>query len=332
VSHTGVGGFALGGGFGWLSRRFGLTCDNVVAVDLVTADGCHVRASETENPDLLWALRGGGGNFGVATHFTLRLHQVGPTVTFAALVWPLERLPDVWEAYAELAEEAPDALGCTLVVMAAPPVPFIPPELHGRTVAGFFACWSEDPRKLQAVLAPLSARQPQVSFVSPIAYRQLQQTVDVLSPHGRRSYWKSGYLRAMDRDIPQHIERAAQQCNSPFSQTEFTLFGGAVARLSESATAFGNRNGQLLYNIVANWTDPREDSQHREWARSFFHSLQPHSASGVYVNFLSDEGEQRVRAAYGAKYEQLAGLKRTYDPQNVFRSNQNILPAPRLPG
>jgi FAD/FMN-containing dehydrogenase len=331
VSHTGVGGFALGGGFGWLSRRFGLTCDNVMSVDLVTAEGRHLRASESENPDLLWALRGGGGNFGVATHFTLKLHEVGPTVLCAIDLWPLERANDAWEAYAELAQDAPEQLGCTLAVMTAPPGGFFPPELQGRKVAGFFGCWSGDPAELEKVLAPLSARHPQVSRVFPLPYRQLQQMVDVLSPPGRRCYCKSSYLTTMDQAVAGPIAALQDQSYSPYSQCEFSLFGGAVARVAESATAFGDRNGRLIYNIVANWLEPQDDPVHQQWARAFFQALQPYSSSAVYVNFLSDEGEERIRAAYGAKYAELARLKRIYDPHNVFQSNQNIRPAHEVP-
>jgi hypothetical protein len=300
----------------------------VLAVDLVTADGRHLKASEKENPELFWGLRGGGGNFGVATHFTLRLHEVGPTVMCAVLLWDIERFHEPWEAYAEVAENAPDALGCTLGVMTAPAAPFIPEELHGRKVAGFFCCWSGDPAQLDALLAPLLACKPEARFMSPASYRAVQRMVDTLSPHGRRSYWKSAYLKTIERGVAQKVVAQTAKRYCSYSQAEFTLFGGAVARVPECATAFGDRTGKAIFNIVANWTDPREDDHHKEWARSFFQTLQPYSTATVYVNFLGDEGEDRIRAAYGAKYDRLARLKRTYDPDNVFRSNQNILPSP----
>jgi FAD/FMN-containing dehydrogenase len=247
-------------------------------------------------------------------------------VICAIKLWPLERVHDAWEAYAQLAQDAPWELGCTLAVMTAPPGGFGAPELEGRKVAGFFGCWSGDPRKLEKVLEPLSARRPQVSTLLPLPYRRLQQMVDVLSPHGRRCYCKSSYLKTVDQAVAGPIAALKDQSYSPFSQCEFSLFGGAVAQVPESATAFGDRSGRVLYNIVANWLDPQEDELHQQWARAFFQALQPHSSSAVYVNFLSDEGDERIRAAYGAKYAQLASLKRIYDPDNVFRSNQNIRP------
>jgi hypothetical protein len=326
VSHTGVGGFALGGGFGWLSRRYGLTCDNVLAAEVVTANGDSVKASENENPELFWGLRGGGGNFGVVTQFTLKLHEVGPEVLFGMLMWPLDRAQEPWQAYAQIVHDAPDALGCTLVLMTAPAAPFIDPALHNKKVIGFFCCWTGDPAELEPLLAPLLARNPAVRSISPIPYTTLQQMVDFLSPHGRRSYWKSAYLKSIDDKVGAVVCDQAQRDSSPYSQAEFTLFGGAVARVPESANAFGDRSGKALFNVVANWTDPAEDDSHKAWARSFFEALQPHSTGTVYVNFLGDEGAERVRAAYGGKYERLVRLKSTYDPDNFFRFNQNILP------
>jgi FAD/FMN-containing dehydrogenase len=327
VSHTGVGGFALGGGIGWLSRRFGLTCDNVVAADLVTADGQFVRASETENPELFWGLRGGGGNFGVVTHFTLKVHEVGPEVTCGILMWPIERAAEAWGAYAELADSAPDELGCTLGVMRAPAAPFVDESLHDKWVAGFFFCWSGPPEKAEAAVAPFLARRPAVRSIGRMPYTTMQKMVDFMSPHGRRSYWKSGYAKGLEDPLASVVVEHMGQSVSPRSQAEFVLFGGAVARVPELATAFGDRTGKVVYNVVVNWTDAARDDANKAWANSFFRALQPFSTDAVYVNFLGDEGIDRIRAAYGDKYDRLARLKRAYDPTNFFRLNQNIIPA-----
>jgi hypothetical protein len=327
VSHTGIGGFALGGGIGWLSRRFGLTCDNVLAADLVTADGAYLRASADEHPELFWGLRGGGGNFGVVTHFTFRLHELPEPVICGILMWPIARMTDAWEGYAELAARAPDELGCTLGLMQAPPAPFVDPALHHQWVAGFFYCWSGAPGQLDKAIAPMVARRPATRFAAPTSYTALQKLVDFLSPHGRRSYWKAGYLGSMHADVPRIASERVRGAVSPFTQAEFVLLGGQVARISEDATAFGDRSAPVIYNLVVNWLDTADDAAGKAWACGFFDALQAYSTSSVYVNFLGDEGSARIRSAYGAKYERLARLKRRYDPDNFFCFNQNIPPA-----
>jgi FAD/FMN-containing dehydrogenase len=327
VSHTGIGGFALGGGIGWLGRRFGLTCDNLVSADLVTAEGEFVHASAAENPELFWALRGGGGNFGVVTHFTFKLHKVGPSVICGILMWPIERATEAWDAYAEIADSAPDELGCTLGMMRAPAAPFVEESLHGKLVAGFFFCWTGAAERAESVVAPFLERRPPVRCIGPLPYVSLQKMVDFLSPHGRRSYCKAGYTKALSAPFAAATVENIGRSVSPFSQAEFVLLGGAMARVPEEATAFGDRSGRLLYNVVVNWTDRAEDAANRDWATTFFEALQPFSTSTVYVNFLGDEGGDRIRAAYGEKYERLAQIKRRYDPENFFNSNQNIVPA-----
>ncbi len=328
ISHTGVAGLTLGGGIGWLMRMYGLAADNLSAAEVVTASGDIVRSDATEEPELLWGLRGGGGNFGVVTSFEYRLHPVGPVVG-GLMGFPIDRGHEVLRRYRTWAAEVPDAFTTIAAVITAPPAPFVPPELVGQKVVGLAGCWCGDLDAGPAALGPLRELQPAFDVFGPMPYAALQGMLDEGAPPGIRSYTRSGYLADLsDGLIDAALEHGAAM-PSPFSQLHLHHMGGALARVGEDDTAFGNRRAAYAYNVNSMWTDPSEDDLHETTNREFAAALAPFSTGGVYVNFLGNEGEARVRAAYGnEKYERLARLKRRFDPQNLFRLNQNIPPAP----
>jgi FAD/FMN-containing dehydrogenase len=329
VSHTGVSGLTLGGGIGWLSRKLGATVDNLRSARVVTADGEHVNASERENPDLFWSLRGGGGNFGIVTEFEFRLHPVGPTVLAGPVYYALEDGFEVLRRYREVAAAAPDELTTILNLRQAPALPLLPAELHGRPVVTVVACWAGDLERGECAVQPLrELGTPLVDLLGPRPFLELQGLFDAAVPHGWHYYWKSvetlPFEEALINTLIEHTSRIA----SPRSYTIIFQLGGALARVAEDATAYPQRDAAFNLNISAVWLegDPRAD-EHIRWTRDFYAAVEPHAGGRVYVNFLGNEGEERVRAAYGGeKYERLRTLKRRYDPTNVFRLNQNIRP------
>jgi FAD/FMN-containing dehydrogenase len=326
VSTTGVAGLTLGGGSGWLERSYGLACDNLVSVDLVTADGLEVTASADENPDLLWALHGGGGNFGVATSFVFALHPVGPLVTAGLMIWPGDAAPEVTRAYRDFAFLAPDALGTALAMLTGPPEEFVPPHLQGTTVVGVLACYAGDVDEGAEAMAPLRALAPELDLVGPMPYADFQCMVD--DPPGLHNYWSADYHdefpdAAVDVFVKYGFER-----QSPFTQQLFVPWGGAVAHVAEGATPMTNRNVSWITHPFAMWEHPADSERNIEWARSFRRDIAHYATGGVYLNFIGDEGQDRVRAAFGDdNYRRLAAVKGEWDPQNVFRGNQNIVPA-----
>jgi FAD/FMN-containing dehydrogenase len=329
VSHTGVAGLTLGGGIGWLSRKLGATVDNLRSARVVTADGEHVNASERENPDLFWGLRGGGGNFGIVTEFEFHLHPVGPTVLAGPVYYALEDGVEVLRRYREVAAAAPDELTTILNLRKAPALPLLPAELHGRPVVTVVACWAGELERGQRAVQPLrELGTPLVDLLRPRPFVELQRLFNAAVPHGWHYYWKSiespPFEDAMIDTLIDHTARIT----SPRSYTIIFQLGGALARVAEGATAYPQRDAAFNVNINAVWLegDPRAD-EHNDWTRDFYAAVEPHAGGRVYVNFLGDEGEERVRAAYGEeKYERLRALKRRYDPTNVFRLNQNIRP------
>jgi hypothetical protein len=327
ISHTGVAGLTLGGGIGWLMRKFGLAADNLIGADLVTASGEMVHASSSGQPELLWGLRGGGGNFGVVTSFEFRLHPVGPVVG-GLMGFPLDRGRDVLRRYRTWAADVSDEFTTIAAVITAPPAPFIPPDLVGQKVVGIAGCWCGEPDAGHAALGPLRELGPAFDVFGPMPYPALQGMLDEGAPHGIRSYTRSGYLADLsDGAIEAALEHGANM-RSPFSQLHLHHMGGAVARVGEDDTAFGNRRAAYAYNVNTMWMDPSEDAMQEASNREFSSALAPFSTGGVYVNFLGNEGEARIRAAYGdAKFQRLAELKRRFDPDNLFRLNQNIPPA-----
>jgi FAD/FMN-containing dehydrogenase len=329
VSHTGVGGLTLGGGVGWLMRRHGLTIDNLLAVDIVTADGGLLRASESEHPDLFWALRGGGGNFGVVTAFEFRLHPVGPTVLAGPILWDATDAREVVRFYRDFIRNAPDQLGTVVRFGTAPPLAVIPEDLHWRPVVLIGTCYAGPTEDGEQVLRPLRAhRAPLLDLVGPTQYVGFQGALDSTVPHGWHYYWKSNHLPELRDDLIDVITEHAFRCSSPRSYVAMFHLQGAVSRVAGGATAFGNRQASHAVTLDGVWR-PGEDFGERDtaWARQFFAALGPYRA-GVYVNFLAaDEEPGRVREAYGdTVYDRLRDVKTTYDPDNVFHHNQNIRP------
>jgi len=329
VSHTGVAGLTLGGGVGWLMRKHGLTVDNLLAVDVVTADGRQLRASEEEYPDLFWALRGGGGNFGVVTSFEFRLHPVGPTVLAGPILWDAADAGKVLRVYRDFVGDAPDELGTVVRFGTAPPLPVIPEGLHWRPVVMVGTCYAGRVEDGEQWLRPLrTCRTPLLDLVGPKPYEGFQSAIDSTVVHGWHYYWKSTHLPELREDLIEAIVEHAFSFSSPRSYAAMFHLKGAVCRVAEGATAFGNRQAAHAITLDAVWR-PGEDFGERDtaWARGFFAAL-GRFREGVYVNFLGgDEDPDRVREAYGhAVYDRLVDVKTTYDPDNVFHHNQNIRP------
>jgi FAD/FMN-containing dehydrogenase len=328
ISTTGIAGLTLGGGFGWLSRKHGFTCDNLLSVDIVTADGRFLTASEREHADLFWGIRGGGGNFGIATSFHYRLYPVGPTVVSGLALYPMERAAEILSFYRTFSAEAPEELGTMALLRHAPPAPFLPVEIHGKPVVGIAVCYAGPVAEGERAVRPLKELGACLAdTIGPKPYTAHQSTFDSGMPPGRRYYWKSEYLPPLDEKITDTVIAHAAQITSPFSQVALFQMGGATSRAGEDHTAASHRNAAFVINISAAWQEPTQSEVHMAWARSLWSAMQPFSIGGVYVNFLSqDEGEDRVRAAYGANYARLVALKNKYDPSNLFRMNQNIKP------
>src|SRR5262245_13250612 len=329
VTHTGIAGLTLGGGIGWLMRRHGATVDNLLSADVVTAQGELVTASEDENHDLFWGIRGGGGNFGIVTSFEYRLHPVGPVVFAGPVFHSLEDAPDVLRFYREFISAAPDELTTIFDLSVAPPVPFLPEEMHGQPVVMVGACYAGSPDEGAEVVRPLKEfGRPIADLLEPKPYTALQSTFDALVPHGWHRYWKSVELPPLTDDAIDTLVEHASAVTSPKSYCIVFQLGGALARVGQDAMAFSQRDAAHNVNINAVWTeeDPGADL-HVAWAKDFFDAMQQHAGGRVYVNFLGEEGGDRVRQAYGARnYERLVELKRAYDPTNFFRLNQNIDP------
>jgi FAD/FMN-containing dehydrogenase len=329
VSHTGVAGLTLGGGLGWLMRKHGLTVDNLLAVDVVTAAGKLLRASEDEHPDLFWALRGGGGNFGVATSFEFRLHCVGPTVLAGPILWDATDARRVLRSYLDFIRDAPDELGTVVRFGTAPPLPVIPEDLHWRPVLMIGTCYAGPIDDGEQVLRPLRAiRAPLLDLIGPTPYVGFQSALDSTVVHGWNYYWKSTHLPELRDDLVDVIVEHAFSSASPRSYAAMFHLQGAVSRVAGGETAFGNRQAPHAITLDGVWRRGEDfGSRDTAWAREFFGAL-GRFRNGVYVNFLGgDESPDRVREAYGdAVYDRLVGVKTRYDPDNVFRHNQNIHP------
>jgi hypothetical protein len=329
VSTTGIAGLTLGGGFGWLGRKYAMSCDNLLCADLVTATGQAVTASPTENPDLFWGLRGGGGNFGVVTSFEYRLHPVGPQVLAGPIFYPFERAAEVLRSFADYLLQAPDELAALAGIFAAPPEPCLPPEVHGELVVAVKVCCAGDLRDAGEMARPLrSLGQPLADLVAPMPYPAFQASGDEGVPPGLRNYWKSSYLNELTDEAVGTIVAHAAEMASPLSVIAIERMGGAVSRIDERETACDHRDAAFDLRILSLWTNPHESDVHIGWAREFWTAMQPFSTGAVYVNNLGKEGEDRVRAAYApATYERLVALKDRYDSENLFRLNQNIRPS-----
>jgi hypothetical protein len=330
VSHTGASGLILGGGTGWLTRRFGLSCDNVETYTLVTADGSIVRANAKENVDLFWALRGGGGNFGVVTEFELKLHPL-KSVMLAEGLTPEPNIRQLLQLWRDFMPEAPFDLKWNLDLRLAPHKHKVPPPLRGRPAAGSALVWTGAPEDAQkyferasSLFHPDSVRSQNVSFL------YLQTMADSDFPHGRRYYTKSGYFRNLDDDAIDRLLEALASIPSPETQIELTYLGGAAGQVTADETSFGDRSAPFIMNLLANWANAADDALHISWIRSLFQELRPAMTSGVYVNFMSGDEQDRVPQAYQQRWERMVAVKSHYDPSNFFRLNQNVQPHRRV--
>jgi FAD/FMN-containing dehydrogenase len=327
-STTGVAGLTLGAGFGWLSRRFGMSIDNLVSADVVTADGNLLRASTEENEDLFWAIRGGGGNFGVVTLFEFALHPLGPEVYGGLVVCPLEAAKGALVKYREATATMPEELTVWSVTRLAPPLPFLPPEVHGKPVVVFASCYTGPVENGPAALEPVRHfGQPCGEHLGPMPYAAWQKAFDPLLTPGERNYWKSHNLAELQDGLIDTLIDAIATLPSPQCEIFFGQIGGATLRVAPEATAYPNRDALYVMNVHGRWTDPADDARCIAWARGFFEASAPYALGSVYVNFLTEDERARVNAAYGPNMERLIAIKTRYDPQNLFAHNQNIQPA-----
>jgi FAD/FMN-containing dehydrogenase len=328
VSATGIAGLTLGGGIGYLTRRWGWTSDNVLGLDVVTAAGQLVRASRHDNADLFWALRGGGGNFGVVTSIDYLLHQVGPEIVGGVVAWPASEAPRVLELYRSLAGEAPPELTLVALMRPAPPAPWLPRETHGKPIVALLACHSGNPQEAERAVSRIkSFGQPIGDVLTRRPYVQMQALLDATQPRGRRYYWKSEYLPSIEPTLCDRMIQHAARIPSPHSAVILFQMEGALNRLDDDHSAVGNRNARYLLNIAASWEQPEEDGINIDWARQAWREMRQFSTGGTYINFLTeDEGAERVQAALGAALPRLAQVKSAWDPHNFFRTNRNIMP------
>jgi len=327
-STTGVAGLTLGGGFGWLSRKYGMTVDNLESADVVTATGDVLRASDEENPDLFWALRGGGGNFGAVTRFRFRLHEVGPNLLSGLIFYPIAEAKAVLQRYRDFVAAAPDELVVWTVLRKAPPLPFLPQEVHGTEVIAIALLYVGDPEKGKSLIEPLRHfGSPVGEFIGVQPYTAWQQAFDPLLTPGARNYWKSHNFTKLDDGLFDEVIQYIGKLPSPQCEIFFGAIGCATTKPAADAMAYAHRDALYVMNVHGRWDEPADDERCIGWAREFFKASAPYAGSGVYVNFLTADEGDRVGAAYGANYDRLAQVKRKYDPDNLFRVNQNIRPA-----
>jgi FAD/FMN-containing dehydrogenase len=330
VSLTGTAGLTLGGGIGYLTRRWGWTSDNVAGMDVVTADARLVRASDEENADLFWGLRGGGGNFGVVTAIDYVLYPVGPEVVGGVVAWHASEAPRVLDLYRRLVETAPRELTLVALLRPAPPAPWLPTDIHGKPIVALLACYSGRPEDGEKAVAPIkSFGKPVGDVLQRRSYVQMQSLLDATQPKGRRYYWKSEYLPRIEHALCERAIEHAAKIRSPHSAVILFQTDGALNQISEDHSPVGNRDARFLLNIAGSWEQPNDDAANIAWARDAWNDLKSFSTGGNYINFLTeDEGPERVAAALGsAARDRLAAVKAVWDPQNVFRTNRNIKPA-----
>jgi FAD/FMN-containing dehydrogenase len=327
ISQVGVGGLTLGGGLGYLTRRFGWTVDNLLEAELVTADGLVRRANREEEPELFWGLRGAGANLGVVTSFTYRLHEVGPTVYGGLIAWPFDRAEEVMTAYREFSPEAPRELAVWLILMRAPEAPFVPERWQGERICAMAICFSGDLADAEAALAPIRALgEPVLDLLREQPYTELQSYLDDAEPKGMHYYWKTGYASELSPALHAIERELFEECPIPGVEIGALHIGGALNECAEDDGAVGNRDARYVLGANAMW-DPDEPRAEEfvEWIRAAFERLRPQTTGRNYVNFqTADEDEQAIRATYGPNYDRLVEVKRRYDPDNLFRSNRNV--------
>jgi FAD/FMN-containing dehydrogenase len=329
VTSTGIGGFTTGGGYGWTSSKYGLTCDNLLSAEVVLADGSIVTANEHENEDLFWGIRGGGGNFGIVTELELRLHELGPIVLAGLALWPLERAGEVLRGWRDCMDTAPDELSSACVIVTAPPEPFVPEHLKDRTALGMAVLYVGDPEEGASVVQPLKDLGPDLDHIEPMPYTAFQAVFDPFAPKGMRSYWRGEYMSGLpDEAIATFLEQApaVTAAAPPLSQMIVFRIGQGVTAVPEEATAFSHRDANYLFHPISVWSDPADDERLIAANRAFADAMRPYSTGASYLNFTPEA--DRVRDAYGdKKYERLVALKDRYDPDNLFHLNQNIKPS-----
>jgi FAD/FMN-containing dehydrogenase len=327
VSEVGVAGLTLGGGLGYLTRRFGWTVDNLEEVEIVTANGEIRIANRDKNPDLFWALRGGGGNFGVVTRFTFRLHEIGPTVYGGLIAWPFERADEILRAYRTITNEAPRELSAWLIFLHAPPAPFVPEEWHGRKICAMAVCYSGDLHASTEALGRIRALgDPVVDLLAAQPYTQVQSYLDDTEPKGNHYYWKTEYVAELTDDLLSTMRDLFGECSIPGAELGFLHLGGALNERDANDGAVGNRDARFAMGTNAMWEpgEPGADT-FPHWIRNAWERLRPFSTGGNYINFqTADEDETRLRATYGANFNRLVAIKKRYDPDNLFRVNRNI--------
>ncbi len=331
VTTTGVAGFTLGGGFGWLVRKYGMTIDNLQAVEMILANGKRVSASPAENPDLFWGVRGGGGNFGIVTSFTFKLYPVGPEVYGGALFYPVDKAKDVLSFYNKWTQSLPDELSTMSAFLTAPPEPFVPKELVGTQMIAIGVCYTGEKEEGDKLLKPLrDLTPPAIDLVGPIPYVALQGMFDATAPKGIHSYWRTQYFNDLtDNTIDTLLKQVSNLKNlSPFSAVHIHHWGGAITRVKQEETAFSHRDARFVINIVGLWMAGDDPDKHINWVRNSSDAVKQFSTGKLYLNFMADTGEDKVMAAYGKdKYAKLVQLKNKYDPENLLHLNQNIKPS-----
>lgn len=329
VSDTGIAGLTLGGGIGWLRRKYGLSCDNLVSVDVVTASGEFLTASETENSDLFWGIRGGGGNFGIVTSFEYELHPVGPEIMFVFTLHPGEQAKEALQFYRDYCTNAPEEVTSFAILGTVPDEEIFPEKIHGRPYVLFAACYAGDVEDGRRIMQPLrDVTEPFIDFSGPMPYVEVQKILDEDYPDGMRYYWKSLYLDSLNDDVIDHLIEHAERRPSHLSTVDVWHMGGAVSRVGDDETAFSGRHAPYLLGAEANWEDPTTDDANVAWTRDCVADMQRFSDGSQYLNFpgFFEEGERGLRTTFGSKYERLVALKNKYDPTNLFSLHQNITP------
>ncbi len=328
ISMTGVAGLTLGGGFGYLTRKYGWTCDNVLSFQIVTADGRLVKASKDENPDLFWGLCGGGGNFGVVTDIEYKLYPVGPQIMAGAIAWEGKDAPEVLAMYREKVHAAPPELTLVAALRLSAPAPWLPKDVHGKLVVLILVCHTGSLEDAERDVAELKAfGSPVGDIVQPRPYISQQSILDPTAPSGRRNYWKSDYVAGFEPDLADTLIEHAKKITSPYSSLAYFPLDGKLNQYPVDHSAVGNRDTAAVVNFISSWENPAEDDRHIAWARDAFEALKPFSSGGTYINFLTEEeGSDRIQAAYGSNFKRLVEVKRRWDPDNMFRTNKNIVP------
>jgi FAD/FMN-containing dehydrogenase len=329
VPDTGIAGLALGSGSGWLERKLGFTCDNLIAAELVTADGRVVKASADENPELFWGLRGGGGNFGIVTTFTLRLHPIGPILLGGLLAWPAPMAGEVVRFWRDFMLSAPDEVGSALAFITAPPADFVPEPVRGHPILGCVLSYAGDVEEGEQVLRPLREfGPPPLDLLQPMPYTAVQDLITEGNPRGLRNYWSADFLAGLPDEAVDVLVEHATNPVSPFSQMLVLAGGGAIARVPEDETAFGERSAPFNTHYLSMWEDEADDEKNIAYVRAIAAAMKPWTTGRAYLNFIGDEGLHRVETSFGEKkYARLQALKAEWDPDNLFRHNQNIKPA-----